>query len=157
MKISDSTSYICRDEAKRPKVYRISSYSFRGNYSFLTLALNMYCDLWSQYINVRKLFKGGNYSRAETIWGNTVVLATNCWKHVLHSFIYAYKSYNICQHFSQIHWSNIYHSKFREKFHSLGFKILTWVLNWFYNHETNSILAQIYWKEDERQNVLCFW
>ena len=33
----------------------------------------MYCDLWSQYINVRKLFKGGNYSRAETIWGNTVV------------------------------------------------------------------------------------
>ena len=26
----------------------------------------------SQYINVRKLFKGGNYSRAETIWGNTV-------------------------------------------------------------------------------------
>ena len=32
----------------------------------------MYCDLWSQYINVRKLFEGGNYSRAETIWGNTV-------------------------------------------------------------------------------------
>ena len=27
----------------------------------------MYCDLCSQYINVRKLFKGGNYSRAETI------------------------------------------------------------------------------------------
>ena len=22
----------------------------------------MYCDLWLQYINVRKLFKGGNYS-----------------------------------------------------------------------------------------------
>ena len=33
----------------------------------------MYCDLWLQYINVRKLFKGGNYSRAETIWGNTVL------------------------------------------------------------------------------------
>ena len=32
----------------------------------------MYCDLWSQYIQVRKLFKGGNYSRAETIRGNTV-------------------------------------------------------------------------------------
>ena len=31
----------------------------------------MYCDLWSQYIQVRKLFKGGNYSRAETIHGNT--------------------------------------------------------------------------------------
>ena len=23
----------------------------------------MYCDLWWQYIQVRKLFKGGNYSR----------------------------------------------------------------------------------------------
>ena len=32
----------------------------------------MYCDLWWQYIQVRKLFKGGNYSRAETIRGNTV-------------------------------------------------------------------------------------
>jgi hypothetical protein len=28
--------------------------------------------LWSQYIKVRKLFKGGNYLRAETIRGNTV-------------------------------------------------------------------------------------
>ena len=35
----------------------------------------MYCDLWSQYINVRKLFKGGNYSRAETIWGNMVFVS----------------------------------------------------------------------------------
>ena len=33
----------------------------------------MYCDLWSQYIQVRKLFKGGNYSREETIRGNTVI------------------------------------------------------------------------------------
>ena len=33
----------------------------------------MYCDLWWQYIKVRKLFKGGNYSRAETIHGNTVI------------------------------------------------------------------------------------
>ena len=32
----------------------------------------MYCDLWWQYIQVRKLFKGGNYLRAETIRGNTV-------------------------------------------------------------------------------------
>ena len=47
--------------------YRISSYSFRGNYSFLDLEIQR-----SQYINVRKLFKGGNYSRAEIIWGNTV-------------------------------------------------------------------------------------
>ena len=30
----------------------------------------MYCDLWSQYIQVQKLFKGVNYSRAETICGN---------------------------------------------------------------------------------------
>ena len=32
----------------------------------------MYCDLSLQYIQVRKLFKGGNYSRAEAIHGNTV-------------------------------------------------------------------------------------
>ena len=32
----------------------------------------MNCDLLSQYIKVRKLFKGGNDSRAETIRGNTV-------------------------------------------------------------------------------------
>ena len=32
----------------------------------------MYCDLWLQYIKVRKLFKGGNYSSVETISGNTV-------------------------------------------------------------------------------------
>ena len=32
----------------------------------------MYDDLWSQYIKVQKLFKGENYSRAETIPGNTV-------------------------------------------------------------------------------------
>ena len=39
----------------------------------------MYCDLWLQYIKVRKLFKGGNYSREETIRGNTVrgFLSTN--------------------------------------------------------------------------------
>ena len=33
----------------------------------------MYCDLWLQYIQVRKLFKGGNYSRAETIRRNTAI------------------------------------------------------------------------------------
>ena len=38
--------------------YSISSYSFRGNYSFLNLEFQR-----SQYINVRKLFKGGNYMR----------------------------------------------------------------------------------------------
>ena len=52
--------------------YRISVNSFRGNYFFFEFNL-MYCDLWSQYIQVRKLFKGRNYSRAETICGNTVV------------------------------------------------------------------------------------
>ena len=51
--------------------YRISANSFRGNYSFLNLTL---CTVTFglQYIQVRKLFKGGNYSRAETIHGNTV-------------------------------------------------------------------------------------
>ena len=37
----------------RKFIYRISANSFGGNYSFLNLAL---CDLWSQYIKVRKLF-----------------------------------------------------------------------------------------------------
>ena len=37
----------------------------------------MYCDHKSvETIQGRKLFKGGNYSRAETIWGNTVL---NLW------------------------------------------------------------------------------
>ena len=49
--------------------YRIYSYSFRGNCSFLNLE-----NQRSQYINVRKVFKGGNYSRVETIWGNMVTL-----------------------------------------------------------------------------------
>ena len=38
----------------------------------------MYCDLWSQYIQLRKLFEGGNYSRAETIRGNTVAMYYHC-------------------------------------------------------------------------------
>jgi hypothetical protein len=46
--------------------YRISAKLF-----FFEFGL-MYCDLWLQYIKVRKLFKGGNYSREETIRGNTV-------------------------------------------------------------------------------------
>ena len=32
----------------------------------------MYCVPRSQYIKLRKIFKGGEYSRAETIRGNTV-------------------------------------------------------------------------------------
>ena len=40
----------------------------------------MYCDLWSHYIQVQKLFKGGNYSRAETIRGNTVCIYYSIWK-----------------------------------------------------------------------------
>ena len=39
----------------------------------------MYCDLWSQYIQLRKLFKEGNYSRAETICGYTVCILF-CWQ-----------------------------------------------------------------------------
>ena len=66
-------------------VYHLASYSFWGNSSSLNLAIvansiTVFLHIvsaetilfWSQYINVRKLFKGGNYSRAETIWGNTV-------------------------------------------------------------------------------------
>ena len=47
------------DQAKK-KRYQVSSYSFCGNYSFLDLEIQR-----SQYINVQRLFKGGNYhSRA---------------------------------------------------------------------------------------------
>ena len=42
------------------KTYRISANSFRGNYSFLNLAL---CTVTFGYSTVWKLFKGGNYSR----------------------------------------------------------------------------------------------
>ncbi len=34
----------------------------------------MYCDLWPQYIQVRKLFKGGNYSRKYGIRNYTQIL-----------------------------------------------------------------------------------
>ena len=40
--------------ARKEDKYRISANSFRGNYSFLK-------------VGVRQLFKGGNYSREETI------------------------------------------------------------------------------------------
>ena len=52
--------------------YRIYANSFRGNYYFLNLALT---------IKVWKLFKGGNYSRVETIRGNTVAakIVANFW------------------------------------------------------------------------------
>ena len=43
--------------------YRISSYSFRGNYSFLDLEIQR-----SQCINVRKLFKGRNYMRKYSMY-----------------------------------------------------------------------------------------
>ena len=55
---------------KWKREYRISSYSFRGNYSFLNLTLCTVTLLWPK---VRKLFKGWNYSRTETICGNTVL------------------------------------------------------------------------------------
>ena len=35
----------------------------------------MYCDFWLQCIKVQKLFKEGNYSRAKTICGNSLLLS----------------------------------------------------------------------------------
>ena len=57
--------------------YRISSYSFRGNYSFLNLEIvansNNCCNISIFYlINCGNYSREENYSRAETIWGNTV-------------------------------------------------------------------------------------
>ena len=51
--------------------YCISVNSFPRKLFFFEFNL-MYSDLCPQYIQVRKLFKGGNHSRAETIRGNTV-------------------------------------------------------------------------------------
>ena len=56
------TIYLCFENT-----HRISSYSFRGNYSFLNLEIQRSQNIRPEYINVRKLFKGGNYSRVETI------------------------------------------------------------------------------------------
>jgi hypothetical protein len=61
--------------------YHISSYSFLGNYfSFLKLEIQrlqyirpkVTVHKCAETIQGRKLFKGGNYSREETIQGNTV-------------------------------------------------------------------------------------
>jgi hypothetical protein len=49
-------------------IYRISANSFRGKYSFLKVEIQR-----SQYINVRKLFKGGNYSRKYGSQGKTSI------------------------------------------------------------------------------------
>ena len=48
------------------KIYRISSYSFRGNYSFLNLEIRrskVTVHKGVETIQGRKLFKGGNYMR----------------------------------------------------------------------------------------------
>ena len=45
--------------------YRISANSFRGNYSFLNFTL---CTVTFDH----STYRCGNYSREETIWGNTV-------------------------------------------------------------------------------------
>ena len=47
-------------------IYRISANSFRGNYSFLSLTLCTVTFVYSTY-------RCGNYSRAKTIRGNTVL------------------------------------------------------------------------------------
>ena len=55
------------------KFFPCVSYRNSANRKLFFFEFNlMYCDLWQQYIQVRKLFKRGNYSRAETIRGNTV-------------------------------------------------------------------------------------
>jgi hypothetical protein len=62
----------------QPKEYRISSYSLRGNYSFLNLTFGdstYKCGNYSrkETIQGRKLFKGGNYSRkygTQKMWGH---------------------------------------------------------------------------------------
>ena len=55
--------------------YRISANSFCGKLFFFEFGL-MYCDLWSQYIKVRKLFKGINYLRK---YGSSLLWAMKLW------------------------------------------------------------------------------
>ena len=68
------STYRCRNYSRedtiqgRKNIRRYTVFHLAPNFEFYL----MYCDLWLQYIQVRKLFKGGNYSRAETIRGNTV-------------------------------------------------------------------------------------
>ena len=60
--------------------YRISANSFRGNSSFLTKVQKLFKGgNYSREDTIQgwKLFKGGNYSRAETIRGNMVVQHQN--------------------------------------------------------------------------------
>ena len=58
-----------------PKISLVRSIWYFFLFSFPQNERKIYyfCSVRSQYINVKKLFKGGNYSRAETIWGNTVI------------------------------------------------------------------------------------
>ena len=77
---------LCCDIPIFHSTYRISANSFRGNYSFLNLALfTVTFDLY--YINLNSC--RGNYSRAETIRGYTVVILgfelveTTIWAKVL--------------------------------------------------------------------------
>ena len=59
----------------RMYTYRISSYSFRGNYSFLTLALCTVTFDLSTWMCGN--YSREDYSRAKTIWGNTVSCETH--------------------------------------------------------------------------------
>ena len=95
-------------------MYRISSYSFRWNYSFF-LSGNCSKLKWlPQYFNflLNKLnFCYGNYSRAETMWWNTVCIsvllfrfpkkATKNWRNLTISFSFTMKFYLIKFKFSR--------------------------------------------------------
>ena len=78
----DKREVLCEPPIKKEHVLYFWQ-QFPQKLFFLEFNL-MYCDLWKQYIQVWKLFKGGNYLRAETIHGNTVyrldskTLATLC-------------------------------------------------------------------------------
>ena len=54
IKLAKRGRFMLSENRKFVLIYRISSYSCRGNYSFLE-------------VEVRQVFKGGNYSREETI------------------------------------------------------------------------------------------
>ena len=72
---------------KKPSLYPILSYSFRGNYSFLNLEIqrsqyirsNVTVHKCAETIQGRKLFKGGNYMRKYGISNFTISSFFRSW------------------------------------------------------------------------------
>ena len=105
----------------------------------------MYCDLCSQYIQMRTLFKGGNYSRVETICGNTVFT-------ILDNFL---RSFSVSANNFESNFDYDYKIQKKSEFQSPRLQ------NWFYHISSfsPSSATRLMWqagnKPDWRRSVLC--